>query len=81
MENKKRLYAPNQEYLDIIKAEMKLIGKKSNNSTAVNEAVFFLAKTIEIKKAGERAYKKEQDKLKKEKKKQLKKNPLILKAK
>tara|TARA_R110000744_G_scaffold194695_1_gene313614 strand:- start:257 stop:493 length:237 start_codon:yes stop_codon:yes gene_type:complete len=78
MENKKRLYAPNQEYLDIIKAEMKLIGKKSNNSTAVNEAVLFLAKTIEIKKAGERAYKKEQ---KKEKKKQLKKNPLILKAK
>ena len=74
MENKKRLYAPNQEYLDIIKAEMKLIGKKSNNSTAVNEAVLFLAKTIEIKKAGERAYKKEQ-------KKELKKNPLILKAK
>tara|TARA_R110000824_G_scaffold376148_1_gene567223 strand:- start:55 stop:279 length:225 start_codon:yes stop_codon:yes gene_type:complete len=74
MENKKRLYAPNQEYLDIIKEEMKLIGKKSNNSTAVNEAVLFLAKTIEIKKAGERAYKKEQ-------KKELKKNPLILKAK
>ena len=81
MENKKRLYAPPQECLDIIKAEMKLIGKKSNNSTAVNEAVMFLAKTIEIKKAGERAYKKEQDKLKKEKKEQLKKNPLILKAK
>jgi len=81
MENKKRLYAPPQECLDIIKAEMKLIGKKSNNSTAVNEAVMFLAKTIELKKAGERAYAKEQAKLNKEKKKQLKSKPLTIKAK
>jgi len=62
MENKKRLYAPPQECLEIIKDELKLIGKKSNDTRAVIEAVMFLAKTIELKKAGERAYKKQQAK-------------------
>jgi|TARA_R100000084_G_scaffold55365_1_gene23278 hypothetical protein len=57
---KKRLYAPDEDCLAIIKAELKKEGLKSNNSQAVNVAVFFLAKTIKTKEAGERAYKKEQ---------------------
>lgn len=79
MKDKKRLYAPPQECLEIIKAEMKLSGLKSNNTTAVNQAVFFLAKTIKTKQAGERAYAKEQKKLKKKNKK--KQNPILIKAK
>ena len=48
MENKKmRLYAPNQRNLDIIKKEMKVLGLKSNNTTAVNYAVDIIAKEIE----------------------------------
>ena len=65
---KKRLYAPDEECLEIIKAELKKIGIKSNNTQAVNHAVFFLAKTIKTKEAGERAYQKEQKKNKKKSK-------------
>tara|TARA_R100000084_G_C4549324_1_gene99296 strand:+ start:187 stop:429 length:243 start_codon:yes stop_codon:yes gene_type:complete len=67
-ENKKRLYAPNQEQLDIIKERLKKEGQKSNNTQAVNVAVYFLAKTIKTKEAGERAYKKEQKKIAKKSK-------------
>ena len=65
LKDKKRLYSPNQECLEIIKSELKKEGQKSNNSQAVNVAVFFLAKTIKTKEAGERAYKKDQEKKKK----------------
>ena len=78
MEDKTRLYTPSQQALEVIKSEMLLIGKKSNNSTAVNEAVIFMAKAIITLQAGARAMQKE---LKKEKKEKLKSNPLIIKAK
>ncbi|QDP51091.1 MAG: hypothetical protein Unbinned3907contig1000_34 [Prokaryotic dsDNA virus sp.] len=44
--DKKRLYTPPQECLEVIKLELKRQGLKSNNSTAVNQAVIFLAKVI-----------------------------------
>ena len=48
MENKKmRLYAPSQKHLNIIKKQMKVLGLKSNNTTAVNYAVDIIAKEIE----------------------------------
>tara|TARA_R110002020_G_scaffold283158_1_gene498883 strand:+ start:10790 stop:11014 length:225 start_codon:yes stop_codon:yes gene_type:complete len=63
--NKKRLYSPDEECLEVIKAELKKEGLKSNNSQAVNVAVFFLAKTIITKDAGQKAYKKMEKKEKK----------------
>ena len=44
--DKKRLYSPNQDCLEIIKSEMKELGLKANNSQAVNYAVYVLAKMI-----------------------------------
>jgi len=44
---KKRLYAPSQEALDIIKGELKSLGIKSNNTQAVNYAVYVLSKMIQ----------------------------------
>ena len=66
--NKKRLYSPDQECLEVIKTELKKEGLKSNNSQAVNVAVFFLAKTIITKDAGQKAYKKMEKKEKKKSK-------------
>tara|TARA_R100001443_G_C3311351_1_gene167812 strand:+ start:352 stop:576 length:225 start_codon:yes stop_codon:yes gene_type:complete len=45
-QNKKRLYAPDEEALEVIKDELKKQGFKSNNSQAVNQAVIFLKKAI-----------------------------------
>tara|TARA_Y100000004_G_C8608585_1_gene283712 strand:- start:142 stop:366 length:225 start_codon:yes stop_codon:yes gene_type:complete len=45
-QNKKRLYSPDEEALEVIKDELKKQGFKSNNSQAVNQAVIFLKKAI-----------------------------------
>ena len=49
MENKTRLYTPNQESLETIKKWLKENNFKSNNSTAVYEAVDMLAEMINSK--------------------------------
>ena len=43
---KKRVYAPPQESLEVIKSELKKLRIKSNNTQQVNYAVYVLAKII-----------------------------------
>jgi DUF1009 family protein len=64
--NKKRLYAPDEEALEIIKDELKKQGFKSNNSQAVNQAVIFLKKAILTKREMEKKSQENQNKLKKQ---------------
>ena len=46
MQNKRRIYSPSQEALEVIKDDLTAKNLKSNNSTAVNYAVKFTAELI-----------------------------------
>ena len=62
--SKKRLYAPPQDCLNIIKSELELQGLKSNNTTAVNQAVIFLKNAILSKRKLEKKAQENKNKLK-----------------